>query len=323
MGRFDTDSHVPQDEHGELNPQPSGEVLPTDGSDVAGLSGWLESRTPREGLSAKVAKVVQVLTTHPRSASYIGAAEVAERAGVNIATVTRTAQKLGFAGWPALQQELRARFLLSLSLPEVAAAHGQLTGSPATASVQQDLDALVVLSRAQDVEVFSSVVHAIAHSRQTLVVALGSYAAVGKALAHNVRLMGYPALLLDEPTTMANTLAGVGPGDVVVAVSFWRMYRSTVQAAELARAREATVCAITDTISSPLAAYAHHLLLTPAESVSFFPSLTAGVSVAQALCAELASLDPERTRRTIATAEETWDYFGLMDRPRGRRLDET
>ncbi|MEV1174331.1 RpiR family transcriptional regulator, partial [Nonomuraea sp. NPDC049784] len=192
---------------------------------------WLRARMPSRGLRGKAAAVLEVLLSQPRRASFGSAGELAQLAGVNVATVTRTAQALGFAGWPALQQELRARYLSSLSAGQVAAEH-RGSGSPSSRSLRRDLDSLALLNRRLDERVLLTIVEAIAAARRTVIVADGSYAAVGLAFAHNARLAGYPvAAVTNGDAELANAVAAIGAGDVLVAISFWRLYESTVLAA--------------------------------------------------------------------------------------------
>lgn len=262
-----------------------------------------------------------MLRTQPRLASYSGASEVARLAGANVATVTRTAQALGFRGWPALQQELRARYLSSLSAAQVAAEHGSLSDGAAAASLRHDVDDVAQLSRTLDEESVRKVAAAIAGSSQTLVMASGSFAAAGLLLSHNVGLTGYTAELhRDISADFANALARCGPGDVLVAISFWRLYVSAMQAAQLARSHGLTVCVVTDTRSSELAELADELVIVSAEGVSFAPSLTPAICVVQAICAELAVIDPQRTDRTVALSDQVWREAGLLRR--GPRRDQ-
>lgn len=274
---------------------------------------WLRARVPERGLRAKGAAVLEVLVTQPRRASYGSAAETAELAGVNVATVSRTAQLLGFSGWSQLQQELRARYLASLSAPDVAAAH-HAEGEPAGASLRRDLDSLAVLSRRLDAQLVRTVAEAIARARRTLIVAHGSYVAVGSALGHNARLAGYDAAVVRDDADLANSIARVEPGDVLVAISFWRLYQSTVTAAEEAHDRGARVFVLTDAASPALADAAEQVVLIPAEGVGFFPSLVPGLAVAQAIAAHLSTVDPDRTRRAVEAAEAQWSRFGLLHR---------
>ncbi|MEV0235338.1 MurR/RpiR family transcriptional regulator [Nonomuraea sp. NPDC050786] len=281
-----------------------------------GFEGWLRARVPARGLRGKAAAVLEVLLSQPRRASFGSAGELAQLAGVNVATVTRTAQALGFAGWPALQQELRARYLSSLSAGQVAAEH-RGSGSPSSRSLRRDLDSLALLNRRLDEDegVLVRIAEAVAAARRTVIVADGSYAAVGLALAHNARLAGYPVTAVTNgDAELANIMAAIGAGDVLVAISFWRLYESTVLAAHLARSRGARVFALTDAASPALADAAEEVVIVPAEGEAFFPSLTAGMAVAQALVTQLAAVDPARTGASIEAAESMWTRFGLLHR---------
>jgi DNA-binding MurR/RpiR family transcriptional regulator len=288
------------------------QVAETDADD--GFEAWLRDRLPPRGLRPKAAAVLEVLVSQPRRAAFGSAGELARLAGVNVATVTRTAQALGFAGWPALQQELRARYLSSLSAPQVAEEHISV-GSPGAASLRRDLDSLALLTRRFDEDVLRRVADAVAAAGRTVVIAEGSYAAVGLALAHNARLAGYDVHAVTAGSAeLANTMAKLTAEDVLVAISFWRLYESTVRAANEAHSRGARVFVVTDAASPALAGAAEHVLMVPAEGVTFFPSLTAGMAVAQAIVTQLAAVDPARTSASIEAAEAMWARFDLLHR---------
>ena len=71
---------------------------------------------------------------------------------------------------------------------------------------------------------------------------------------------------------------------------------------------------IADNISPALEESADEVLLVPAEGTSFFPSLTAAMSVQQGLVATLARVDLDRTRASIGAAENSWQQFKLLHR---------
>jgi DNA-binding MurR/RpiR family transcriptional regulator len=283
-----------------------------------GLDTWLHGRVPEKGLKPKAAAVLDILLAQPRRASYTSAADLAGLAGANTATVTRTAQALGFTGWPALQQELRARYLAALSAPEVAAEHTGIgeTEVPSAAAVHRDVENLALLARRMDTGAVHALAEAIASARRTVVVAIGSYSAVGVALAHNAQLAGYDVRHAGGygGGGPANDVADITDQDVLVAISFWRLNQASVVAAEQASARGARVFAVTDAASPVLARAAERVLLVPAEGVAFFPSLTAGLALAQAVVTELAAVDPARTQSAVERAEAQWARFGLLHR---------
>lgn len=289
-----------------------------DGPGAGVVAEWLRERAGRVPLSPKARAVLEVLATQPRMSTYGSTQQIADAAGVNVATVTRAAQALGFAGWPALQAELRARYLTSLSVPEIAAEHRTPDGSVFADSLRRDLESVALAGRHLDPAVAERVVEAIAASRRTLVIAEGSYAAIGLALVHNAVLAGYPVEMLGgyANSDILNALADAGPEDTVITISLWRLYARTVHAAQVARERGATVCTITDSASTPLSDAADHVLVVPAEGAAFFPAITAAVAVAQALCAQLAAHDPARTTQSLRRAEAMWDRFAVLHVPR-------
>nr|WP_042187411.1 MurR/RpiR family transcriptional regulator [Kibdelosporangium sp. MJ126-NF4]CEL18062.1 transcriptional regulator, RpiR family [Kibdelosporangium sp. MJ126-NF4]CTQ90709.1 transcriptional regulator, RpiR family [Kibdelosporangium sp. MJ126-NF4] len=284
--------------------------------EVDGFEIWLRGRVPERGLSAKGTAVLEVLLSHPRRASFSSAAEAAELAGVNVATVSRTAQALGFGGWSQLRQQLRTHVLTALSAPEVAPTQ-HIEGEQGAASLRRDLESLAMLTRQLDERQIRATAEAIAQARKVLIVAHGSYVSVGSALGHNVRLAGYDATVVHDPD-LANAVSRIEPGDVLIAISFWRLYKNTVTAAEEAHRLGARVFVLSDAASPALAAVAEQVLVVPAEGVAFFPSLTSGLAVAQAIVAQLSTVNPVRTRRSIEAAESQWSHFGLMHRQRRR-----
>jgi len=54
-----------------------------------GFEDWLRTRVPERGLRPKAAAVLEVLLSQPRRATFGSTVELAQLAGVNIATVTR------------------------------------------------------------------------------------------------------------------------------------------------------------------------------------------------------------------------------------------
>lgn len=77
----------------------------------------------------------------------------------------------------------------SLSAPQVAEEHRDVD-SPGSASLRRDLDSLALLNRRVTEDEIRQVAEAVTGARRTVVIADGSYAAVGIAFAHNARLAG-------------------------------------------------------------------------------------------------------------------------------------
>ena len=62
-------------------------------------------------LSASDRRLIEVLQRDPGESAFMSAAKLGDRAGVHAATVVRLAKKLGFSGFPALQDKLQSALL--------------------------------------------------------------------------------------------------------------------------------------------------------------------------------------------------------------------
>ena len=80
-----------------------------------------------------------------------------------------------------------------------------------------------------------------------------------------------------------------GEGDVMIAFSFPPVLKDTINAARFARSRGAEIIAITDQKQSPVAQMSSAALLAPSEMLSFIDSMTAPMSLINALLVGIAT----------------------------------
>jgi DNA-binding MurR/RpiR family transcriptional regulator len=277
------------------------------------MSDWIVAALAGGRLGRAAERVVRVLRDEPRFASYASTAELAERAEVNVATVVRAAQALGFAGWPALRLELRSRYLASLSAGEVLAEHAGADADPVRAALRADVEGLRLLESTIDVDTVRALAATLHRARRTVVLGSGTFAAPGLQLAHAASTMGYDVQMRDlGGTALVNVLSKMGADDLLVACDLWRLPTALRSAAGIARERSVPVAVITDRRDSPLVAGAAHVVVVPSESVSMFPSLTPSMAVVHAILSELARLGGESVLRAVRDAERLWEQAELF-----------
>jgi DNA-binding MurR/RpiR family transcriptional regulator len=276
---------------------------------AASFAEWVEAKLAATGRSRVAPQVARAIVRQPERASYASSRDLAAMAGVDVSSITRAAQAMGFPGWPELRTELRSQYLRSLSTVELEAEHAAMSEGPAARSFEADRRALTFMN--VDTETFKAVVTAISQAGSRVVVGAGTQGAAAQVLASHCTLAGYRMDALPDGVGLANGIARFGPGDLVIVIDFWRMYESTALAAALAHDLGATVCAITDA-ASPITEAADHVLRVPAEGGAFFPTLVAGISVINAIATELAEIDPAMTAASIAAAEKSWDAMGSV-----------
>jgi DNA-binding MurR/RpiR family transcriptional regulator len=227
------------------------------------IEAWLAGRTTRGALGPQAERVAHVLVRAPQFASYASAREVAERAGVNVSTVVRTAQQLGFDGWPQLREELRARYLASVSSGELSASPA---ADPAAQMLRQDATNITALATPDNLAAIRATARAVKAARRTLVISSGSGAGPAHILSYLGTIAGHDIqLALGSATSQAVHVARLEPGDCLITINIWRLTRTLRGLTRLARERGATVSVLTDLGSSPLAEYADHLGAGPAD----------------------------------------------------------
>jgi DNA-binding MurR/RpiR family transcriptional regulator len=92
-------------------------------------------------------------------------------------------------------------------------------------------------------------------------------------------------------------------GDALVVISFAPYSREALEVAEAARAAGCRIVAITDSAASPLSLLADETILFAIHSPSFFPSVTSGFAVTEALVKLLASRAGRTVVKRIERAE--------------------
>lgn len=292
------------------------ESVHLDQQEPHGVAAWLSSLVAdtKTKLSRKTQYVIHTLANSPRRASYGTIREIAEMSNVSSATITRTAQLLGFGGWPALQDELRARYITSITLTEYKRQRSENTSDPASSSLRHDEQNLSTFNRIADTQQIHRVAVCIASSRRVFIVAAGSFIGTGYTLSHVVNLNGYDARLLTESYAVTNAIATGSPEDLFIVINFWRLHRTAKDTILSTTRRGVPVVLLTDNVPNDLDEMCTECVRIPTEGTGFSPSLTVATAVINGITAELFALDPGRSTRMAEQAEVEWEHFELQHR---------
>lgn len=107
----------------------------------------------------------------------------------------------------------------------------------------------------------------------------------------------------------------IDSGDTLFAVTFPRYSTRVVKAVEYAAATGAHVIALTDSSSSPIAEKADSLLLAKSDMASFVDSLTAPLSVINALIVAVSRRRQSEITETFAKLEKIWEEYEVYEKP--------
>lgn len=111
-----------------------------------------------------------------------------------------------------------------------------------------------------------------------------------------------------------DALRDLGSGDCVVAIATRPCSNDTVKVARWAREHGVPVIAITDEVLGPLGELADDVLLANTDSDAVLSSMTALVSIVQALANDVAVVDIDSTRAHLEEQERLLNFFEVYSR---------
>lgn len=210
-------------------------------------------------------RVVDLVATDLAAAVECTAQELAERAGVGRATVIRTAQTLGYEGYPQMRVALARE--LTLTPSETASAEtpaGVLRG--AIEEFNRNLPRLTAALTDASVEEF---VAALDEATRVVVVAAGLSAPLGLDAAMRLSASGRPAEYLPDPLSQQIAARNLDGEGVCLVLSGSGANEDSLAAAAAAREAGAHVLVVTSFSRAPLISYADTALVIPPVGDSF------------------------------------------------------
>lgn len=263
-------------------------------------------------LTAAERKLMSVLFANYPMAGLVSITEFAREADVSTPSVLRLAKKLGFAGFPSFQEQLRAE--LSAQLQNPIAKHDRWSADApdthilnrfASAAMENLSGSLKLL----DHRVFDQVAALIADRKRHIHIGGGRIThALAIYLATHLQ-MARPgvSLIPSSPGHWPAHLLDVGKGDVVVFFDIRRYDARMLDFAVSAKARGARVVLITDQWISPIARLAVHSLPLRIEAPSSWDSNIVPLFVAEALVSATVDANWPETQARIAELESLAD----------------
>lgn len=275
----------------------------------------VEIRRRMDSLSAAHKKLAQRVLSDPEAVAFMTVSELAGAVDVNEATVVRFANGLGLKGYPGLTRLCRerlqeqAQLLRRFDNLEHLAAEGVGMREQTVALDQANIARTFARI---DEAMWDSAVDRLAHAPRVHVIGLRKCHAPAYLLTYLLRMLREDVSAIDATAgTLTDELRRVRAGDCFVAMSIHRYSLDTVRAAHWARQRGAHVIALTDTALSPLAVSAHDTFYIDASSASILRSMTAFISLAQAMTGDVARILGHEVRPTLLEEEKLLGEFGV------------
>ncbi|MDR2646966.1 MAG: MurR/RpiR family transcriptional regulator [Oscillospiraceae bacterium] len=262
-------------------------------------------------------KIADYILREYDKAAFMTAAALGEAVGVSESTVVRFASENGYGGYPDLQKFLqemirsRLTSVQRLQVSDERISDDRILEHTMTADAEMIRRTMEQTTR----ESFQNAVDAINKAEHIYIQGTRSSAALANFLALYLNILHPGVVYVDafSASQIYEQLLRINERDVCVAISFPRYSKRTIAALRFARDQGACAIAITDSLHSPIASLAQHILLAHCDAISFVDSLVAPLSLINALLASCARSQGDQVYGTLRSLEEIWRQYEIYD----------
>ena len=251
-------------------------------------------------------------------AAYYTAAKLGAEVGVSESTVVRFATELDYEGYPQLQKAIAATVRThSNSIQRLENIHFRMENENDLLAVlmKEDCARIKEAENSMDPEIFEKVVDTIVNAENIYILGVRSAWYLAGMLGYYFRMI-FTRVNVLEGSGNVDTLEEISrmkEKDVLIGISFPRYSVRTTKAMELAKKNRATTITLTDSMQSPLIEYADYPLIAKSDVIGIVDSLTAAVSVINALVVAVSIRKKDELESHLHVLEELWNEYKVYD----------
>ncbi len=255
-------------------------------------------------------------------AAYMTASKLGSIVNVSESTVVRFADELGFSGYPEFQHSLQEIVRTKLTSFQRIEVTNNLIGDGdiLTKVMSSEMEKIRHTLDELDREAFDVAVDKIISAKNIYILGVRSSSYLAGFLNYNLRMIfdNVRHVQTTSGAEMFEQIMSIGKDDVMIAISFPRYSKRVINAVDFARNAGADVIAITDSALSPIAAEADQVLVAQSDMVSFVDSLTAPMSLINAVVVSVARKKQEELTARLRLLEDIWDEYDVYDKSSDR-----
>ena len=259
-----------------------------------------------ERLSTKRQEIIRPILEQPREYVLLSVRALAKRLHTDPATIVRIVHGLGFESYRQFQHhlhELSLAFATSLDTMQQTVGGDGRDGAVRN-SLFRDLKNLQGLKNSLDPQRFYPLAKRVYAARRIVVLGADLAAVLAEYLGYHLNLLGLPVFVASSAGPVTHTVRSLTDKDLVIAISFRRGIRQTVEGVQDARGKGAYCVGVSDTYVSPLAKHCQELFLASIDSVYFGASYTAPIALANSMLTAIGEFRRPRTMQIVRELDE-------------------
>ncbi len=264
-------------------------------------------------LGRKAMLALAQVVERPGDFALLSITEAAERYGVSASTWTRLAVRLGYGGFAELQHVFRPHFMpgnphfYAQQTSQALQSQQPSEGKPGVLAplMQHALHNIQAVPAMVSEAQLQAVAERLAQARRVSVFGQRQMHTVAAYLGYSLGLLRSDVGELGQSqSAIAEGLAQLAPGDVLVVTSVAPYTRMVAEVARVAQEQDLCVVALTDHRASPLATVAKHALFVPHASSFISNSLVAYFLLCEALVNAVAQSLGQQALQAVEAREK-------------------
>jgi DNA-binding MurR/RpiR family transcriptional regulator len=270
----------------------------------------LEVRFAKSPLSGSRRALIREILDNHEQTFFLSSRELAKRYNVDAATIVRTVQALGYERFADFAADLRQHFVKHITPYTVLKAATQENRSVTDQvrhCVERDVESMSVLRSSLATDRAVELARRIHGARRILVVGVDLAASLAWFLAYGLTPLGFVAEApIGSTGNLQHKIDLMTEKDLMVAISFGRCLRETVEAVERAHGRGVPTFGITDSDTTPIALQCDDYLVASTSSPSFTGSYVAPMALLNTIIVACAHLRPKRALAMLSRTEQEY-----------------
>ena len=258
-------------------------------------------------LSPRRQEIIRPVLEHPRDFVLLSVRLIAKKLKTDPATMVRIVRGMHFASYREFQRYLHELSIAHATSLDTMQAQGvKEVGIPdqVRAALDQDLRNLNGLVHSLDLDRIIDLVARLYSARRILIMGGDLAGTLVDFLEHHLMILGLPASGAKMSAHVVHKVRFLGKKDLVIAISYRRCLRQTVDGLRTARDNGVFCVGVTDSYVSPIAQFANETFLTSVDTPSFGASYVAPMAFFNVLLAACANYKRSHTLALMKKVEE-------------------
>jgi DNA-binding MurR/RpiR family transcriptional regulator len=232
---------------------------------------------------------------------------LARKLEIDPSTAARMVRDCGFESYREFQEYLHELSMMQVTSFELIRKFADADSAGAsfiTDSFKQGMANLHAMHELLDAKKVTAFARKVWEAQRILVIGGDQAAFLVRYLGYNMGFLGLPISQAITPGECIHLARGMGKGDLVIALTFRRGLRQTVDAIKVARRKGAYCVGISDSYLSPLSRHVDELFLASVQATGFGASYVAPIALIDIVATACAKYGGARTIALLKEAAE-------------------